>query len=206
MTIDLPARVVLASASPQRRRLLGRLVAEFETSEPRVEETTPEGMDAEEVAEELARRKAREVASRRSEAVVIAADTIVECRGEMIGKPRDRRDAVRIITLLTRNPHAVVTGLCVIAPDGSEQTAVEQTRIRMRRLSPAEIHRYVEEEDVMERAGAYGLKELDPNVLSLEGSRSSVMGLPLEKLEEMLGAVWAGGAPGVSRGNKRAER
>ncbi len=187
---ELPVPVVLASSSPERRELLGRLLADFEVVEPRVDETACEAQGVEACARMLAQAKAEDVARRRPGALVIAADTLVECRGKVLGKPRNRADAVRILTQLTRCPHRVVSGLCVIAPDGRRRCVACVTRVRMKRLSRAEIERYVDQEDVMGRAGAYGLKELDPNVVSLQGSPSSVMGLPLEELSSILHALY----------------
>jgi septum formation protein len=165
------------------------LIGEFEVVAPDVEEALIPGADAESLAQRRAEAKAEEVARRRPGALVIGADTVVECRGEVIGKPVDRADAVRMLTKLTSHPHRVITGLCVVAPDGSRRSATSVARIRMRRLSQAEIEEYVDAERPMDRAGAYGLKELDSNVLSLEGSASAVIGLPLEELESVLRSI-----------------
>jgi len=182
--------VVLASRSPQRRHLLRKIVSDFEVIEPCVEECARGHEGAEELAYTLARAKAEEVARRRPDALVIAADTVVECEGELIGKPRDRADAIRVLTKLVANPHRVVTGLCVIAPDGRRHCATVAARVRMKRMPAQQIESYVDREDVMGRAGAYGLRELDPNVQSIEGSPSSVMGLPLEELTSILKSLY----------------
>lgn len=190
--LDLPDHVVLASKSPQRRDLLGRLITDFEVVVPSVEEGPGVGACAETLARSLAEAKAEDVAGRRPDALVIAADTVVECDGEIIGKPADRADAVRILSKLTAHPHRVITGLCVIAPDGSRRSAACVARVRMKQFSPAEIEDYVDRERPLDRAGAYGLEEVDPNVLSLEGSASCVIGLPLDKLKSMLQSIYPG--------------
>lgn len=182
---ELPVQVVLASRSPQRRRLLGQVVARFEVVEPHVDESVADGTP-EQLAGTLARLKARDVAARRPGALVVAADTLVECGGEVIGKPVDRADAVRILTLLCSRPHRVLTALCVQAPDGRTCERLSVSELRMRPMSPRSIERYVDEHDVLGRAGAYGLREEDPNVLSLRGSPSGVMGLSVEDLREAL--------------------
>lgn len=193
----VPVEVVLASSSPQRRKLLRRVISDFEVVEPDAEEVLSPGAEPASLALSLAEAKAEDVARRRPHALVIAADTVVECRGEIIGKPADRADAVRILTKLTSHAHCVITGLCVVAPDGTRRSVTSVARVRMRKLSQAEIEHYVDSECPMNRAGAYGLRELDPNVLSLEGSASAVMGLPLEELESMLRSIYPGRAEGA---------
>lgn len=188
--IKVPVKVVLASGSPQRRKLLRRIVDDFEVVHPHVKEDADGRAGSEELARGLAEAKADEVALRRPEALIIAADTVVECRGEIIGKPADREDAVRILTTLTTHPHRVVTGFCVLAPDGRRSSAVSVAEIRMRKLSPEEIQQYVDREDVLGRAGAYALKELDPNIVSLQGSATAVMGLPLEELSTIIESLY----------------
>lgn len=183
--------VVLASKSPERRRLLSRIVRRFDVVEPQVDEGGACCCaDAESVAGRLAEAKAQDAARRRPDALIIAADTVVECQGEIIGKPADRDDAVRILSKLTSHPHRVVTGLCVMAPDGRRRAAVSVARIRMRKFTQQEIERYVDREDALNRAGAYALKEFDPNVLSLDGSRTAVMGLPVEMLGDIIESLY----------------
>lgn len=186
MSADPPVQIVLASKSPQRRALLAELVAQFEVIDPLVDESGFLGRTPETVASELARAKAQEVARRRPDALVIGADTVVECCGELLGKPSDRADAVRMLTMLSRHPHRVISAVCVVTPDGRLRQAVSIAALRMRPLGAEEIGAYVDREDVMNRAGAYGIQEHDPNVASLQGSRSAVMGLPLEELGDIL--------------------
>jgi MAF protein len=184
--IDPPVPVVLASRSPQRRALLQRIVSNFEVVEPQVDENLPPEGDAEAHAVRLAELKARDVAARRPDALVIGADTLVECDGRIIGKPADRADAVRILTLLTSRPHRVVTGVCVITPDGRTETFAAVSEVRMRPFTRQQIEEYLNKENALEKAGAYGLQDFDPNVASLKGSRSNVIGLPVEELETIL--------------------
>jgi len=184
--IELPVPVVLGSRSVRRRRLLRQIVRSFEVIEPLVDESRDVHGSAETVACARAQAKARDVARRRAGALVIGADPVVECRGEIIGKPRDRQDARRILARLTTFPHRVVTGLCVLAPDGRRRCVSSVSEVRMERLSPARIEEQLQDPEVLNRAGAYDLREPDPNVASLKGSPSSVMGLPLEELQAIL--------------------
>jgi len=180
--MDIPVPVVLASSSPMRRRLLRRLLGDFEVVPAHADEGSVSEGDPRALAVRLAELKARDVAARRPDALVIAADTLVVCEGEAIGKPRDRQDAIRILTKLTSGPHQVVTGLCLAAPDGRSRTLCVATRLRMRPMSAREVEDYVDSPGALERAGVYALQPDDPNVLELEGSPTAVMGLPLDEL------------------------
>jgi septum formation protein len=184
--VDIPAPVVLASSSPVRRELLQRLVRRFEVVVPQVDETAVEGADAPERAMRLAEMKARQVAARRPAAVVIAADTLVVCGEEVIGKPADRADAVRIMRALTHAEHRVTTAFCVLAPDGRRCTLCVVTHLRLRPMSDSEIESYVDSPGALQRAGVYALQPNDPNVLEMRGSASCVMGLPMDELEAVL--------------------
>ena len=187
--MDLPFPVVLGSKSPQRRRLLRRVITDFEVVDPDVDEERHVGSSVEETVRKLARIKAQTVARKRPAALVIGADTLVECEGEAIGKPEDRGEAVEILRKLVSHPHRVVTGICLIIPTGRTETRVVPVEIRMKRMSEREIERYVDEEDVMDRAGAYGLRELDENVEERRGSPTAVMGQPVEAVRSLLNSV-----------------
>ncbi len=184
--IEIPVPVVLASRSPTRRKLLSRLLRDFDVLTPRVRE---EGFDSSEpagLALELAEAKARDVADRRPDALVIGADTLVACGEDVIGKPADRDEALRMLRRLSRRPHEVFTGLCLLSPEGRCETACMSASVRMRPMSEAELRELAALPGALRRAGAYGLQPDDPNVLRLEGSATAVMGLPLERLERML--------------------
>jgi nucleoside triphosphate pyrophosphatase len=184
--LALPVPVVLASASPTRRRLLAQVVARFDVVPSHVPERTPAGMPPEDVPAYLAGLKAHSVSHMRRRALIIGADTIGICEGRILGKPRDRADGVRMLRMLCRAAHEVLTGLCLLTPDGRERTLTVSTRIRMRRLGDAEIERLVDLPGALQAAGAYCLQEVDPNVESIDGSASNVMGLPLEALRAAL--------------------
>jgi septum formation protein len=191
----VPVPVVLASSSLTRRRLLEQVIADFEVVPPHVAEQHVQADGPRRLAMALAAAKADEVACRRPDALVIAADTVVSCEDEVIGKPRDRADAVRILGKLTSRPHFVVTGLCLAAPDGRRLSECVSTRVRMRRLSRDAIEELADAPLALEAAGAYRLMPDDPNVESLEGSATCVMGLPLDELRAMLGELYPPPAP-----------
>ncbi len=189
----LSVPVVLASGSAERRRLLKQLLADFEVKEPEKEQN-PEvkGGSAEAVAVRRAETKARDVARDRGDALIIAADTLVECRGDILGKPADREEAREMLETLTANPQRVVTGVCLLAPGGLRLNRVDAAEIEMREFTEAEIEDYLRTHPVRRRAGAYALQPEDPNVTRLEGSEATVRGLPVEKLAEGIRALYPG--------------
>lgn len=189
---EIPVPIVLASSSPTRRELLAGLVAQFEVVGPAIDEGALRADDPRSLVLKLAEAKARQVARTRPDALVIAADTLVACQGEVIGKPADHDDAVRILKMLTRSVHRVLTALFVVAPDGRERSACVESEVRMRKMSRPQIEQYLACADALERAGAYALQPDDPNVEHLEGSLTAVMGLPLEELERLLHSLYPG--------------
>ncbi len=160
----------------------------FEVIPPDADESAPEGCSPEETAVALATRKARRVADGLTSGLVLGADTLVALGDEIIGKPQDRRHAVEILRKLTRSPHRVITGVCLIdAACGTERAAAESTRVTMRPMSEEEIADYVDSGEAMGKAGAYAIQETgDRFVERIEGSLSNVVGLPCNLLERML--------------------
>jgi len=180
--------LILASASPQRRDLLRTLGRPFRVVPPTADEMLPAGISPRQGAEELARRKARSVATRLSQGLVLGADTLVAVGDRIIGKPRDREDAIRILEILSRTRHEVITGLCLIdVASNREIVASDSTAIVMRRMTRSEIEAYVDSREGMDKAGAYAIQETgDRFVERVEGSLSNVIGLPLELLAALL--------------------
>lgn len=183
-------RIVLASASPGRRELLAQMGHAFETVPANVDETVRDGADPGREAERLAVAKASEVAARTPPAIVIGADTLVELGGEIIGKPRDRAHAVEMLRRLSGTTHRVITGICVVDNrhgEATAETAVVSTAISMRPISDEQIRAYVESGEADGKSGAYAIQETaDRYVLKVEGSFTNVVGLPTERLGEML--------------------
>lgn len=183
---------ILASASPQRRKLLTDAGMRFEVQPSRfVEPPWPGDVAAGEWATALATGKAREVAGRNHERWVLGADTVVWCEGELLGKPIDRKDAERMLRLQAGRCCEVITGLCLVrmGRDAREIVERETTRVWMRE-DEAEMQAYLASGDWAEKAGAYGIQSLgDRLVERVEGSFSNVVGLPLERVCGMLKAV-----------------
>lgn len=180
--------IVLASASPRRRELLSMLEFGPFTVCPAVgPEKMPGHASPEDVVRELAAHKAEEVAARSDpDALIIAADTVVVCDGEILGKPRDEEGAFRMLRLLSGRTHEVYTGLCVRDRDGCV-TEAERTAVRFRTLSDSEIRRYIRTGEPMDKAGAYGIQgKAALFVEGIEGDYYNVVGLPLCRLGCML--------------------
>ena len=182
--------LILASTSPRRRELLKRLGRPFRVLPPHADESIPPNhtLSPQEIACELARRKARSVAARLPAGWVLAADTLVSVGREIIGKPRDHAHAADILRKLSRRPHRVITGLCIIdAASGAERTAADTTRVTMRPMTQCQIDAYVASGEAMGKAGAYAIQHAaDQFVQHLDGSLANVIGLPIELLRRML--------------------
>ncbi|MBM4046159.1 MAG: septum formation inhibitor Maf [Planctomycetes bacterium] len=181
-------RLVLASASPRRRQLLAQLGCPFDVAVPEADEQLDASVSPRELAQRLARLKAESVAKTFPDALILGADTLVATGGELIGKPADRQDAVRILSRLSGTRHRVITGICILdAASGQTWQDAEETWVTMRPMSRAEIEAYVDSGEAMGKAGAYAIQETgDRYVEKVEGSFSNVVGLPLELLARML--------------------
>ena len=193
MTKKLSCRLILASASPRRRQLLSDAGYEFEVAPPAVAEpnTPPEGVLPVVWAEALAYLKARSVAEWHPGALVLGADTIVTHGGQIIGKPRDLDHARFILTRQFGGKNDVITGLALLHPGRIERIITYvRTTLTMRPMTGAELEDYLASGAWRGKAGAYALQEGgDRFVLASEGSESNVVGLPLEKLDEILSEI-----------------
>jgi septum formation protein len=193
--------LVLASGSPRRRALLRRLGRPFRVVVPDVDERALPGEDPARHVRRLALAKARAVARRVPAGLVLGADTVVALDGRILGKPRDARDAVLMLSLLSGRTHEVLTGVALVAGGARRgPTAVVRTRVTMRPLRAGEIRDYVAGGEPLDKAGAYAIQGGARRFVErVEGSRTNVVGLPLERLEGML-AAWD--APVRPRGRR----
>lgn len=184
-----PPPLVLASASPRRRELLGLLGVPFEVIPSRYEERMPaEHRAPARLATRLAREKAAEVARRCPGRIVIGADTIVVLGRRVLGKPVDAADARAMLAALGGRAHRVITGLAVI-DGGSGRTllGMETTRVEFRQLAAAEIEAYVATGEPMDKAGAYGIQGVGGLLATgVRGDFNNVVGLPVTTLMLLL--------------------
>ncbi|MDD4715998.1 MAG: Maf family protein [Oscillospiraceae bacterium] len=178
--------IILASGSPRRQALLRKVgVSEFQIHVPNVREEADAALPPDKMVKVLARKKAS-ASSFRPGDVVIAADTVVVLDGRVLGKPKNRADAERMLSLLSGRRHQVYTGVAV-KKDEELLLSTEKTNVYFRTLLPGEIKAYAATGEPDDKAGAYGVQERGALfVEKIEGDYYNVMGLPLCMLSRML--------------------
>ena len=175
-------KVVLASASPRRRELLNLIGIAHEVRPANLDESMRPRETPRRHAERLARDKASAIAMRDPELITIAADTIVVINRKVLGKPSDREDAARMLAMLSGREHTVITAVAV-SRGKKLRSAIEEVRVKFRRLSDDEIGAYIATGEPMDKAGAYGIQGYGATIVErVEGDYFAVMGLPLVRL------------------------
>jgi septum formation protein len=175
--------LILASASPRRNMLLQAAGLEFDVVESGIEEVRRDRENAPDFALRMACEKALEVSARYPHAIVLAADTIVECEGQILGKPADSAVARAMLSVLSGNTHTVVTAFAIAHAGAVAESAPVISRVTFRRLSPAEIAAYVAGGDPLDKAGAYGIQSIGAGFIErVDGARDNVMGLPVREV------------------------
>lgn len=178
---------ILASASPRRRQLLKEIIPYFKIIPAKGEEDT-NGVDTPRaLVQKLALQKAEEVArlSVAKGKAVIGADTVVALDREVLGKPKDEKDAARMLSLLSGKTHEVYTGVCILLPDGEKLVDVDCTKVTFHTLDEEQIRLYIASGSPMDKAGAYGIQD-GGLVKEIDGSFSNVVGLPVELCRAMV--------------------
>ena len=200
-------KIILASNSPRRRELLAGLDVNFEVKVLNgIDESYPDDLDAYQVAEFIAQKKAEayrsllnEEESSAEESLILTADTVViapaadeqndqEGKGIILGKPKTADDAVRMLRMLSGKTHHVVTGVCLTTKDGQRHFSVT-TEVSFKEFTDWEINYYISHYRPFDKAGAYGIQEWIGYIgcTGLNGSYFNVMGLPVQRIyEEML--------------------
>ncbi len=181
--------LILASASARRQELLRSAGFEFEVSPSKVTESVQPGEGAEDYARRVAREKALEVAASSStDTLVLAADTVVDSNGQLLGKPVSPDDASRMLRQLSGHAHRVVTGVCLVhAPNRIEALDHETTFVTFRKLDEDEISEYVRSGEPFGKAGAYAIQGLASKfVTRISGCYFNVVGLPVALIYDLL--------------------
>jgi septum formation protein len=187
--------LVLASSSPRRREILQQAGIPFAIRPVHIDETARAAESPRDYVSRLAREKAGAAAARPGE-IILGADTTVVIHGEILAKPCDAADAVRMLTLLSGQKHEVLTGICLRAADGLVEDIAE-TSVWFATLTASEIHDYVATGEPMDKAGAYGIQGRASKFIErLEGCYFNVMGLPVAMVYRRLQEFW------YSRGNQ----
>lgn len=188
-------RLILGSASPRRRELLAQIGAEFEVKVSDKEEVYKSSVP-QEIVKELALMKAENAASEleedeKRELAVLGADTIVVLEGKILGKPKDKREAARMLSALQGNIHQVYTGTVLLVYDSEGERRVishaEETKVMVHSMTQEEIEAYIATGEPMDKAGAYGIQgRFAAHIDWIEGDYYNVVGLPVSYIYRTL--------------------
>jgi septum formation protein len=190
--------IILASISPRRSHLLKELGVEFTVIPSEAAEAHHEHLTAIEISQLNAYRKARAVAKKHPDALVLAADTVVYKDATLFGKPANFEDAYRMLKQLQGATHQVVTGVCLLHLRGHQQKMfAESTEVKLHPLDVRQIREYIGHVNPLDKAGGYAIQEHgDKIVANVSGSYSNVVGLPIERLKEELSS-WVAPGSGI---------
>lgn len=178
--------LILASSSPRRADLLRAAGIPFQMFPVDVDEAVLRSEPPGEHVRRLAREKADVAFARNADAVVLGADTIVTVGGEIMGKPRDAGDAIRMLRLLSGREHEVLTGVALVSQRGVV-VEVARTRVWVNPLTEHEIGDYVATGEPLDKAGGYGIQGLGSRFIDrIQGSYSNVVGLPVALVYRLL--------------------
>lgn len=183
------SEIILGSASPRRQEIMRASGYEFKILTAGSDEEVHPSWDVYDTPVNLAVHKAELLLPKISEQdfILVTSDTVVILDGKIIGKPIDREDAINILRTLSGRTHEVVTGVCITSPDGNRSFS-DLTRVTFRKISMEEIIHYVDNYEVMDKAGAYAIQEWIGMVAvtGIEGSYFNVMGLPIHKVYQAI--------------------
>lgn len=175
-------KIILASQSPRRQEILKKANITFDVIPSQVEEIFNKEMSVEDAVMDLAYQKAKWVAESNKDALVIGSDTIVVINNEVLGKPKNHEDAIRMLSLLENNVHEVITGVSLIKED-KVHNFYEKTYVYFKPMTFENIEQYIKEENVYDKAGSYAIQgEAMTYVDHIEGDYYNVMGLPIDRL------------------------
>ena len=190
---NLPASIILASASPRRRQLLAKAGYKFKVAPADIDESAfpAEGIEPCVYAERLALEKAKTVAGRFPDSLVIGADTVVDFGGQIIGKAADAKEAEDITKKLFSQPHKVITAVAIVRlRDDTQIVKSQASTVYPKKLTDEQIAEHIKSKTWQGKAGAYAIQEGgDEFVERIEGSLTNVMGLPMELLGGLLSKI-----------------
>jgi len=179
-------RIILASGSPRRKELLEKIGVEFDVVVSNAIESVDSSLSPEENVKNLASLKGNDVFQKNKDRVVLAADTVVSYNGVIYGKPKDYKDAFRMLKNLQGNTHQVFTGVAIYK-DNLESHFVVRSDVTFKKMTDEEIDWYINTKEPMDKAGAYGIQGLGGRfVSSYSGEFENIMGLPIKEVQEEL--------------------
>lgn len=180
--------IILASESPRRQELLEKIGLKFKVVKSNFKERLDTKLEPHKLSQQISFEKAKAVFENHKDSIIIAADTLVVCRGKILGKPRDGKDAKKMLSLLSDNVHLAITGLTII--DGGLDKTIstsEETKVFVRKISPSEIDFYVKTKEPLDKAGGYAIQGLGSVFIQkIEGDFFNAVGLPIYTVIRML--------------------
>lgn len=181
-------KIILASASPRRREILKMTGLKFSVDAGDYEEDMGLALKPRQLARFLSSEKARAIAVKYTNALVIAADTFIVFKGSLLGKPHTNEEARRMLDLLNDKAHSVITGFTIIDTSTKKRLSRSvETRVYFRKLTVKEIASYISTGEPLDKAGAYAIQGTGAAIINkIEGDYFNVMGLPLSSLTEAL--------------------
>ncbi|MBI9078109.1 MAG: septum formation protein Maf [Pseudodesulfovibrio sp.] len=180
--------IILASGSPRRRELLADLGLDFEIHPSEADEPPPQPNEIPlEYVKKMAKMKTMDVAAQYAGKTVLGADTIVVLKNRIMGKPSDKLDALEMLSALSGQTHQVITGFCLVLPDGNTILNAVSTDVDMRLSSETELKGYIETGEPMDKAGAYAIQGIGTFLVTgIRGSYTNVVGLPVARILDTL--------------------
>lgn len=184
-------KIILASGSPRRKELLDLIKVKYEVIPSNADETLTKGLSLEEQSKVLAYKKAKSIFDKtQGDRIVIGADTLVVKNGKTYGKPKDLNEAKQMLLELNNDVHQVITSLAILVEKEKKQeenVLVDITNVYLSNLSEQEIEEYIHTEEVLDKAGSYAIQSsFGKYVEKIEGNYTTVLGLPIHKLYEIL--------------------
>lgn len=182
-------KIILASASSRRKEILKNAGIVFEVEESGYEEDKAPQLLPAELAKYLALKKAQNIARKYPDALVIGADTVVYCNGNIFGKPKTKQEAREILKILSGKFHSVITGVAIIDTKTSKKEIFSvETKVYFKPLRNADIEAYIETEEWKDKAGGYAIQESGKDLLveKIEGDFLNVAGFPIDEVLKVL--------------------
>ncbi len=175
-------KLILASKSPRRKEILATCGYPFECIPADIEEVIDENKNIIDAIKEIAKKKALAIYQDNEEAVVIGSDTVVVVDNIILGKPKNREEAKKMLKMLSNNTHQVITGLCIVSKEECYED-YSISNVTFMDMSEAEIEEYVNSKECDDKAGAYAIQGLGGKYISnIEGDYYAIMGLPINKV------------------------
>lgn len=179
-------KIILASASPRRQELLKNILKDFSVCPAQADETLPDGYEIERQIEILAQRKAKAIYEKHPDSIVIGCDTMVVVDKKPLGKPKDEKEAFKMLEMLSCKTHDVITAVAVLSKE-KQFIDHRKTKVKFRNITKDEINSYIKTGEPMDKAGAYAIQGFGSVfVEKIEGDYFSVVGLPVSLVYSMI--------------------